>query len=103
MPRALVVGAWRLRPASVHHDDPTALGIHDVVETEKLPRTPTNQRPSDLIDHGLGLDVACREGRGNTKDKLVADLLGLEVRGGPRNELVRRIGLWLAGVHRFAL
>jgi hypothetical protein len=87
----------------MHHGDPTAAGVGDVVETKKLPRTPTNQRASDLIDHGLGLDVERRERRGNKKEESVADFLGLEVSGGPRNEFGQRDGSWLTGVHENAL
>ena len=87
----MVVGAWRQRPASLHHGDPTAVGVGDVVETQKLPRTPANQRASDLIDHGLDLDVARRERRGNKKE-LVTNFLGLEVSGGPRNEFGQQDG-----------
>ena len=95
----VVVGAWRRRPASLHHDDPTAVGVGDVVESKKLPRTPTNQRASDLIDHGLDLDVTRRERRGNKKEEAVAGFLGLEVSGGPRNEFGQRDGSELAHVH----
>jgi hypothetical protein len=76
--------------------------VGNIVETKKLPRTPTNQRASDLIGHGLDLDVARRERRGNRKEESVADFLGLEVSGGPRNEFVHRGGLWLTVVHENA-
>ena len=99
----VVVAVWRLRPASLHHVDPTAVGVGDVVETKKLPRTPTNQRASDLTDHGLDLDVSRREPRGNKKEELVAAFLGLEVSGGPRNEFVQLDGPCLTGVHENAL
>jgi len=89
---------WWLHAASLRHGDPAAVGDSDVVESEKLPRTPTNQRASDLIGHRLDLDVAFRERRGNKNKEAVAGFLGLEVSGGPRKELVRREGLWLAGV-----
>ncbi len=88
------VGPWSwapLRPASLNHGDPTAVGKGHVVETEELPRAPTNQRTSDLIDHGLDLDVARRERRGNKKE-LVTNFLGLEVSGGSRNEFVQQDG-----------
>jgi hypothetical protein len=98
----VVVGAWRLRPASLHHDDPTAMGIGDVAESKELPRTPTNQRASDLVEHGSDLDVTRRESRGNVEES-IADYLGLEVSGGPRNELGQRDGPWLTGVHENAL
>ncbi len=95
----MVVASRRLRPASLHHVDPTAVGVGDVVETKKLPRTPTNQRASDLIDHGLDLDVACRERRSNKKEESVAAFLGLEVSGGPRKEFDQWGGPWLMVVH----
>jgi hypothetical protein len=75
----------------------------NIVETKKLPRTPTNQRTSALIDHGLDLDVVRRERRGNKEEEPVAVFLGLEVSGGPRNEFVRRGGPWLTGLHENAL
>ena len=83
-------------------DDPTAVGIGDVVEAKELPRTPTNQRASDLVEHGFGLDVVRRESRGNVEES-VAGFLGLEVSGGPRNEFGQRDGPWLTGVHENAL
>jgi hypothetical protein len=99
----VVVGASRLRPSSLHHGDSTAVGVGDVVETKKLPRTPTNQRASDLIDHGLDLDVASRDRRGNEKEESVADFLGLEVGSGPRNEFGQRDGSGLAHVYEDSL
>ncbi len=101
-PPSWVVAAWRLRPASLHYGDPTAAGVGGVVETKELPRTPTNQRASDLIDHGLGLDVAHWEHRGNKKKESIAAFLGLEVSGSPRKEFGQRAGLWLT-VHKKAL
>ncbi len=95
----MVVAACRLRPASLHHSDLTAGGVGGVVETKKFPRTPTNQRASDVIDHGLGLDVARRESRGNVEES-VAAFLGLEVSGGPRKEFGQWDGLWLTEVHK---
>jgi hypothetical protein len=80
-------------------DDPTAVGIGYVVEDKELPRTPTNQRASDVVEHGFGLDVARRESRGNVEES-VADFLGLEVSGGPRNEFGRRDDRWLTEVQR---
>ena len=85
-------------PASLHHGDPTAVGVGDVVETKKPPWTPTNQRASGFIDHGLDLDVVCRERRGNKKEESVAALLALEMSGGPRNEFGQRDGPWFTGV-----
>ncbi len=96
----VVVAAWRLRPASLLHRDPTAGGVGGVVEAKKLPRTPTNRRASDLIDHGLGLDVAHWERRGNKKEELVAAFLGLKVSRGPRNEFRQLDGPWLTEVHK---
>ncbi len=96
----VVVAACRLRPASLHHSDPTAGGVGGVVETKKLPRTPTNQRASDVIDHGLGLDVAHWQRRGNKKKESVAAFLGLEVSGSPRKEFVQWDGLWPTVVHK---
>ena len=90
-------------PASLHYGDPTAVGVGDVVETKKFPRTPTQPRASDLIDHGPDLDVARRERRGNKKKESVAAFLGWEVSGGPRNEFVQREGAWLAEVHENTL
>jgi hypothetical protein len=78
------------------------MGIGDVVEAKEVPRTPTNQRASDLVEHGFGLDVARRESRRNVEES-VADFLGQKVSGGPRNEFgQRRDGLWLT-VHENAL
>jgi hypothetical protein len=74
------------------------VGIGDVVEAKKLSRTPTNQRASDLVEHGLDLDVARRESRGNVEES-VADVLGLEMSGGPRNECGQRDGPWLTDGH----
>jgi len=94
-----------LRPASSRHaeDNPTAVGIGDVVEAKKLPRTPTNQRASVLVGHGLDLDVARLESRGNAEES-VAGFLGLEVSGGPRNEFGQWDVLWgFADVHGDAL
>ena len=70
-------------------DDPAAVGIGDVVEAKELSRTPTNQCAPDFVEHGLDLDVACREIRGNVEE-MIADFLGLEVSGGPRNECGQR-------------
>ncbi len=84
-------------------DNPTAVGMGDVVEAKELPRTPTNQRASDLIDHGLGLDVSHWERRGNKKKESIAAFLGLEVSGSPRKEFGQRAGPGLTGVHKKAL
>jgi hypothetical protein len=86
----------------LHHDDPTAAGVGDVVQTKELPWTPTNQRASDLAKHGFDLDVVRRERRGNKKEESVADSLGLEVNGGPRSEFVHRGGLRFAVFHEIA-
>ncbi len=85
--------------AACGDDDPTAVGIDDVVEAKELPRTPTNQRASSLVEHGFDLDVVRRESRGNV-EKSVADFLGLEVSGGPRNEFGRRDEPCLTEVQR---
>jgi len=61
----------------------------DVVEAQKLPRTPANHRASALVRHGLDLDVARRERPGNVEEA-VANLLGLKVNGGPRTEFTQR-------------
>jgi hypothetical protein len=61
------------------------MGIGDVIEAKELSRPPTNQRASDHVEHGLDLDVARRQSRGSA-DESVADFLGLEVSGSPRNE-----------------
>jgi hypothetical protein len=79
-------------------DDPAPVGVGDVVEPEELPRTPANQRASDLVEHGLDLDVVRRKSRGNA-EKLIAGFSGLEVSGGPRYEVGGRDWFWLAGVH----
>ncbi len=74
----------------------------DVVEAKKLPRTPTNRRDSAIAVHGLDLDIAHRESRGNAEES-VAGFLGLEASGGPRNEFGQRFVLWrLADVHGYA-
>jgi hypothetical protein len=98
----VVVCAWRLRPASLYHNDPAAVGIDDIVESKEIPRAPTNQRASDLVEHGFDLDVARRESRGSVKES-IADFLGLEVSGGPRNEIVTHDGLWSVVMHEIAL
>jgi hypothetical protein len=74
------------------------VGIGDVVEAKKLPRTPTNHRASDLVSHGLDLDVAGRESRGSVEEA-VADFLGLEVSGTPRSECRLRLDYWLTYGH----
>jgi hypothetical protein len=66
-------------------DDPTAVGIGDVVEMKKLSRAPANQRASDLVEHGLDLDVARRESRG-IAEEAVANFLAWKVSGSPRDE-----------------
>lgn len=96
---AVVVGAWRRCPASLHQDNPTAVCVGDIVETKKLPRTPTNQCAPDIIDHGLDLDVARRERRGNKTEESIAYSLGLEVSGGPRDKFGRGAGPDLTHVH----
>jgi hypothetical protein len=98
----VVVGAWRRLPASLHYGDPTAACVGHVVKTKELPRTPPDQRASDLAEHGFGLDVVRRERRGNKKEESVADFLGLEVNGGPRSEFVHRRGLRFAVFHEIA-
>ena len=71
----------------------------DVVEAKKLPRTPTNRRDSAIAAHGLDLDIAHRESRGNAEES-VAGFLGLEASGGPRNEFGWRDVRWkLTDVH----
>ena len=82
-------------------DDPAPVGVGDVVEAEKLPRTPANQRASDLVEHGLDLDVVRRKSRGNAEE-LIAGFSGLEVSGGPRNEIGRWDWFWLTCVHETA-
>ena len=83
-------------------DDPTAVGIGDVVEAKEFPRPPTNQRASNLVEHGFDLDLARRESRGDAEEA-VADSFGLEVSGGPRNEFGQRDGPWLTEVHENVL
>ena len=82
--------------------DPTALGMGDVVEVQEVPRTPTNQRASDLVEHGFDFDVVRRESRGNVEESITR-FLGLEVSCGPRNEFDQRERYWLSGVHENAL
>ncbi len=75
----------------------------DVVEAKEVPRTPTNQRASDLVEHGFDLDVARRESRRDVQDS-IADSFGLEMSGGPGNEFGQRDVLWgLTDVHGEAL
>jgi len=94
-----VVGAWRLRLASVHHGDSTAVEVGDVVEKKKLPRAPTNERASDIVGIRLDLDVAGRESRGEEQES-VAGFPSVEVDDRPGNEFVaREDGLWFAVVH----
>ena len=68
------------------------MGKSHVVETKELPRAPTNQCASDLMAHGLDLDIARRERCGSEKEESVADFLGWEVSGGPRKEFGQRDG-----------
>jgi len=86
----------------MHHGDSTAVSIGDVVEAQKLPRTPTNQRASVLVGHGLDLDVARRKSCGNVEES-VAELLVLEVSGSPRSEFARGDRPWLTEAHQDAL
>ena len=89
--------------AACGDDNPTAVGMGDVVEAKKLPRTPTNQRASDLVEHGFDLDVARRESPRDVQES-IADSFGLEMRGGPRNEFGQRgDGLWPTGAHENTL
>ncbi len=81
-------------------DNPTAVGMGDVVEAKKLPRAPTNRRASAFVVHGLDLDIARGESRGNKKKESVAAFLGLEVSGSPRKEFVQWDGLWPTVVHK---
>jgi hypothetical protein len=85
----MIVGAWPLGPASLHHGDPTAVGIGDVVEVKKVPWTPTNQCAPTLVGLGPDFDIARRESCGNA-EKFVAGSLGLETGGSPRDERVQR-------------
>jgi hypothetical protein len=96
--RTLALVARVPRVAAASGDDPTAVGIDDVVEAKKLSRTPANPRASDLVEHGLDLDVARRESRGNAEES-VADFLGLEMSRGPRNECGQLDGPWLTDGH----
>jgi hypothetical protein len=73
-------------------DDPTAVGIGDVVETKKVSRTPTNPRTSAHVKHGLDLDLGRLPGRDNGEE-LIARFLGLEASGGPGNEVRNRRGV----------
>ena len=84
-PHPGATGSRNQEAAAYGDDDPTAVGIGDVVEAKKLSRTPTNQRASDLVEHRLNLDVARWESRGIAEES-VADFLGLEVSGGPRHK-----------------
>ena len=89
--------------AACGDDNPTAVGMGDVVEAKEVPRTPTNQRASDLVEHGFDLDVARRESRRDVQES-IADSFGLEMSGGPRNEFGQRDFLWgLTDVHGEAL
>ena len=85
--------------AACGDDNPTAVGIGDVVEAKKLPRTPTNRRASALVVHGRDRDIARGESRRDVQES-IADSFGLEMRGGPRNEFGQRgDGLWPTGAH----
>jgi hypothetical protein len=64
------------------------VGVGDVIEAKKHTWTPTNQRASDVVEHGFDLNVARRESRG-IAEKSIADFLGLEVSGSPRNKFGR--------------
>jgi hypothetical protein len=74
----------------------------DVVEAKEVPRTPTNRRGSDLVEHGFDFDVVGRESCGNTEES-IAGFSGLEVSGRPRTEFDQREWYWLSGVHENAL
>jgi len=67
-------------------DDPPAVGIGDVVEAKKVTWTPTNPRTSAIVGHRLDLDLARLVSRDDAEES-VAGVLGVEVGGGPRNEV----------------
>jgi hypothetical protein len=46
--------------------DPAAVGIGDVVESEELSRSPTNQSASNQAEHGFDLHIAGGKSRGGT-------------------------------------
>ena len=68
------------------NDDPPAVGIRDVVEAQKVARTPTNPRTSAIVGHRLAFDLARLLGRDDAEES-VAGYLGVEVSGSPRNEV----------------
>ena len=74
--------------ASSRHgdDDPAAVGVGDVVEAQKLPWPPANQRGSALVGHGIDIDVGPLE-RCDAVEESVPGLLGLEAGCGPRTKL----------------
>ena len=67
-------------------DDPPTVCIGDVVETKKVTGTPTNPRSSAIVGHPLDLDLATVLCRHNAEES-IAGFFGLEVSGGPRNEV----------------
>ncbi len=93
----------RCSGSRLHHGDFTAVGIGDVVEAKKLPRTPTNQHASALVEHGFDLDIIRRESRGNAEES-IAGFLGWEASDGPQTEFGWLDVLWrLTDVHGGAL
>jgi len=67
-------------------DDPTAVGIRDIVQTKKVPRTPTNQGASAFLRHGRDLHLGRLLSRENA-DESVAGFYSVETSGRPRTEL----------------
>ena len=66
-------------------DDPTAVGIGDVVESQELPPTPANPRSSSLLGHRVDIDVGPPESR-DTAEESVTGFLALEAGGSPRTK-----------------
>ena len=62
------------------------MGICDVVEAKKAPRAPTDPRASAIVGHRRDFDLA-RLLELDDAEESVAGVFGLEVGGGPRNEV----------------
>ena len=89
--------------AACGDDDPTAVGVGEVVEAKETPGTPTKRRASALAVHGLDLDSARGESR-SAAEESVASFFGSEAGGSPRREIGQRNKLWgLTDLHGEAL
>ena len=60
----------RPRTSFLDDDDPATLGVREVIETEKLPRVPTDERASGLVGHRLCLALICIKSRDSDKESI---------------------------------